>query len=298
MKYLIYKITNNINKKYYIGMHRTKNINDGYMGSGTLLKLAIKKYGIHNFNKEILFNFDNEKEMVEKEKELIKETINDKNAYNIAMGGWGGDTLSNHPDILIIKEKIKNKLSSFSEEEKSRMNKLKIRYGENNGMFGSCRTGKNNPNYGNKLTKEQRDNISRAKLGKPITKRKIPEQDSVEILRLYEDLKFTIKNINEIFNDKYSGYIIRNFLKENNKEINKRSDKLLILKNENLVIDLYVNKNFSVKRISYTLKIPISHIKYILFYNKIELEIRMCGRSGETNPNYKHGKYIKEKIIK
>lgn len=39
----IYKITNTINNKIYIGRHTTENINDGYMGSGRLLVQAQEK---------------------------------------------------------------------------------------------------------------------------------------------------------------------------------------------------------------------------------------------------------------
>ena len=45
MFYTVYKITNLINNKIYVGVHITKNLNDSYMGSGVNIKRAIKKYG-------------------------------------------------------------------------------------------------------------------------------------------------------------------------------------------------------------------------------------------------------------
>ena len=69
--YLIYRIDNLKNGKYYIGQHETNNPLDSYMGSGKLVKQAIIKYGVENFVKTILFDFDNFKQMNEKEKELV-----------------------------------------------------------------------------------------------------------------------------------------------------------------------------------------------------------------------------------
>ena len=87
MYYTIYKITNIVNNKYYIGKHQTINLDDGYMGSGKLIKKAIDKYGIGNFTKEILFVFDNEQEMNDKEKELV---VVSEETYNLCPGGHGG----------------------------------------------------------------------------------------------------------------------------------------------------------------------------------------------------------------
>lgn len=88
MYFTIYKITNQINGKFYIGKHRTDDINDNYMGSGKLLKKAIKKYGIENFIKEYIGIFDSEKKMNLAEKILV--IIDKEVCYNLCPGGYGG----------------------------------------------------------------------------------------------------------------------------------------------------------------------------------------------------------------
>ena len=91
IKYTVYKTTNNINGKIYIGCHKTYDVNDSYMGSGNNIKLAIKKYGIENFTKVVLYTFDNSVECYEKEAELVNENfVARQDTYNMHVGGYHG----------------------------------------------------------------------------------------------------------------------------------------------------------------------------------------------------------------
>lgn len=91
MYYLIYKITNNVNNKIYIGKHQTENKDDDYMGSGKIIKRAIEKYGIDKFTKEILYECNSLEEMNEKEAEIVdEEFVARLDTYNLQLGGNPG----------------------------------------------------------------------------------------------------------------------------------------------------------------------------------------------------------------
>ena len=87
---IIYKTTNLINGKFYIGQDSKNNPN--YFGSGLLLNRAIEKYGIENFKKETLEVCKNKKHLNERERYWIEETEAKEIGYNIADGGHGGNT--------------------------------------------------------------------------------------------------------------------------------------------------------------------------------------------------------------
>lgn len=143
MYYVIYKITNRVNGKIYIGCHITNNLNDGYMGSGKNIKQAIEKYGTENFEKEYILFCDDRKEMYEKESEIVNEKfVLNENTYNISVGGKGGSTSNTNffrgkTFSSETKEKRSHIMSSImqnmSQKERKRINnKIKNTQQENN----------------------------------------------------------------------------------------------------------------------------------------------------------------------
>lgn len=86
-----YRIENKITKQFYYGVHKTSNLDDGYMGSGIRIKRAIKKYKKENFIKEILVYFNTYKDALNYETEIVTEELTmDINCYNLKCGGSGG----------------------------------------------------------------------------------------------------------------------------------------------------------------------------------------------------------------
>lgn len=108
---------------FYIGKHQTKELNDYYFGSGKYLKRAISQYGRANFDREILYVFDSEQEMNDKEKEIVnEELVNNKLSYNIGIGGEGGPMFSGKRHSASTKERISNtmKLKNFKHSDETK----------------------------------------------------------------------------------------------------------------------------------------------------------------------------------
>ena len=87
----LYKTTCLITQNYYIGIHSTLNIDDGYMGSGKRLRRSIRKYGVKNHKKEILQFYPNRESLIESEKSVVNlSLLSDNKCMNLKEGGEGG----------------------------------------------------------------------------------------------------------------------------------------------------------------------------------------------------------------
>jgi hypothetical protein len=91
--HFIYKTTNLLTEKYYIGMHSTDNLDDGYIGSGRRLKYSVNKYGKENHAREIIEFLENRSELIKREKQIITlDEIAKEECMNLNIGGDGGRT--------------------------------------------------------------------------------------------------------------------------------------------------------------------------------------------------------------
>jgi group I intron endonuclease len=193
---VIYKVTNLINNKIYIGQDSKNKQN--YFGSGKIIKKAINKYGIENFKKEILEICSNVDELNQAEKYWI-EKLNSTNpdiGYNISFGGQSGWMLGlRHSDetkksysINRVGKLIGDKNGMYgkthSSESKKKMSRPKS--GKDNGMYGKKHSdetkkkisenlkGEKNPFYGKKHsdeTKKKMSEIAKKRNGSPTSKK-------------------------------------------------------------------------------------------------------------------------------
>ena len=122
---VVYKTTNKLNGKIYIGKDESNN--PSYIGSGVILKKAINKYGKDNFIKEILEECNSRELLNDREIYWIDKykSTDHTIGYNIAEGGNGGNTYFGKTDseLIEIKLKISNSLKNrvFTEDHRSKL---------------------------------------------------------------------------------------------------------------------------------------------------------------------------------
>lgn len=87
----IYKTTNLVNGKWYIGMHSSDSLEDEYIGSGKMLWYSVKKYGRENFKMEILEFLPDRSSLALRESEIVNmDLLCDPLCMNLMCGGLGG----------------------------------------------------------------------------------------------------------------------------------------------------------------------------------------------------------------
>ena len=311
----IYKTTNLITNKIYIGQHIAKiNENKRYFGSGKLLKKSIKKHGIKNFKNEILEYCKDIDELNDREIFWISE-LNSTNlniGYNITCGGK--QFFPTEEFIRRCKE-IRNNISNEKKNEwYSNISKTMIERGtskgENNSMYGKeytkerqekCakskkenkenhkyyteeyrnamsvrNTGDNNPNFDNKWSDAQKENLSKYLLENEIHKgeknsnfgkfgkessgyKEIPVEISNKILYDYTNNFLCISKLSRKYN--MTDRKIKQIIIENNLEV-----KIIYIskENEQKIKDMFLLKNMSFNKISKIIGIDYRNIKKLL----------------------------------
>jgi group I intron endonuclease len=123
--------TNKVNGKRYIGQHKSNVFDESYKGSGKVLKQALNKYGVENFETILLKEAYSKEELDNLEKEFILnfDALNSSDFYNIHEGGTGGNTKLGYSfkEYQEFLDKTQNRTSTF---------KQKDTYGEKNPMYG------------------------------------------------------------------------------------------------------------------------------------------------------------------
>ena len=118
---ILYKTTNLVNGKIYIGIHSQSTDNfDGYLGSGQNLKMAIDKYGIDNFTRETIAVYDTWNEARTAEREIVTEEFcKCGNTYNISVGGQGGNTVAGYTqeELLDLNSRRGAAISKIKQEQ-------------------------------------------------------------------------------------------------------------------------------------------------------------------------------------
>ncbi len=124
MKYNIYKTTNLMNGKFYWGVHKSTDENNGYLGGGTVLRKAIRKHGKAAFRRKTMVTYETAEAAYFDEALLVTQKYLDENpmCYNLHPGGKGGlgNKKSDETRAKISISKMGNKCASGKRSDEFR----------------------------------------------------------------------------------------------------------------------------------------------------------------------------------
>jgi group I intron endonuclease len=140
MFHILYKVTNKVNGKFYVGIHSSVKLNDSYLGSGTVIKRSVAKYGKENHVKEVIVFAEDRNQLEYIESKVVnEELIAHPLCLNLKLGGKGGRILNEESKAAIskaltgikhsseakMKMSIARKGKTFSEEHKRGISEAK-----------------------------------------------------------------------------------------------------------------------------------------------------------------------------
>ena len=117
--HFIYRTTNLLNEKFYVGMHSTDNLDDGYFGSGKRLGYSVRKYGLENHKFEILEFLPSREELKKREAEVVNaELLTNPQCMNLKFGGEGGWDHTKNMDLKSRNTKCNQRFVERFEDDK------------------------------------------------------------------------------------------------------------------------------------------------------------------------------------
>jgi group I intron endonuclease len=173
----IYCTTNLVNGKKYIGQHKNSARNKNYIGSGKFFQKSVNKYGIENFQKEILQYCVDKEDLNESEIYWIDYfgAVKSDLFYNVAPGGVAFNKGIQHTEESCLKMSLLKKGRKPTEESIAKMKRTKeIRKHtydfsiseETKKKISKTLTGRVGATKGRKFSDEHRRKLSESHLGK------------------------------------------------------------------------------------------------------------------------------------
>jgi len=156
--HIIYRTTCTVTGKFYVGMHSTDNLNDGYIGSGVHLRRSIAKHGASAHVCVVIEECPNRAALVKRELEIVNDALlKDPLCMNLVQGGLGGAEPGER-NSFYGRRHTPETIEKISASMK----------GERGPCYG--RTGDKHPMFGKHHTAEASKKMSTAHAGKPLTK--------------------------------------------------------------------------------------------------------------------------------